>query len=245
MRILIPLLFWFLALAPAAAQNRVDSVALAPGITQVYHRTLHRMPLTKAERFMRGMATGNADEPALYRFDSTYIFTAEGRRTGTKTTFAKNTGEFYHQVRADGRARYVRVGEDGRTTIEGGGVHPVNAPTAAPRAKRVRRGEEGPQAPGKADYFTYDLSEADFVPRQGREEVPELTLERGAEELLLSLWDTEKFLVVYHDDRVFRRLTIGRMVDRISLYGWPAGKFLLEIQDLRTGGKRYYGLVKE
>lgn len=91
----------------------------------------------------------------------------------------------------------------------------------------------------------YDINEEDFVPTRQSDQLPVWVVPEGREVLYLRLRSTEKLMTVYRNDRVYNKVAVGRQLDELTLVGLAPGEYLLEVIDLRTGGKRYHGLRRE
>jgi hypothetical protein len=89
---------------------------------------------------------------------------------------------------------------------------------------------------------SYHLNETDFKLHD------ELTDEQtwragGRDRLYLRLRSTEKLMHIYRDGEQYKVLPVGRQLDEVRVGSLPAGKYLLEIIDLRSREKRYHWIT--
>lgn len=89
----------------------------------------------------------------------------------------------------------------------------------------------------------FDLTEKDFVTSEDFSKL-EYFDARERELLYFSLESTEKLLSVYEGDIVRYRFPVGRQVDIIPVYQLPPGNYRMEVIDLGSGVKRFYGLSR-
>jgi hypothetical protein len=87
----------------------------------------------------------------------------------------------------------------------------------------------------------YHLCEADFVPKEA---ITDAQVWQGQKEqvLLLRLESTEKLLAIYLDGALVQRIPVGRQLDAIPLDSFTPGNYMLEIVDLASSKRRYYGM---
>jgi len=89
----------------------------------------------------------------------------------------------------------------------------------------------------------YHLNEADFVPK---DQLTGNQVWDSSEEstLYLRLRSTEKLMKVYREGELVGTMPIGRQIDELDLTKLPSGQYLLEIRDLSTDARRYYGVTR-
>lgn len=88
----------------------------------------------------------------------------------------------------------------------------------------------------------YDLMEDDFLTDWDKAMENPWLVPAGREVLYLRLESTEKLMTIYREGRPFKKVTVGRQLDEVSLLALPKGDFMLEVIDLGTGKKRYHSI---